>query len=159
MTTTMMADSAPNAAFIPNQSGISDKVLDRMNVTVQSASATMTFHNNFNTAFGGSSDGGVLEVSVPSISNGDFLDITDSHIGGKFSAGFYTGVILGSGNPLAGRMAWVGNTGGYINTVINLGPNLAGQTVTFRWRFGTGGGVPAPGWWIDSLSISGASCP
>ena len=32
-------------------------------------------------------------------------------------------------------MAWSGNSGGYIDTVINLGPNLAGQTITLRWRF------------------------
>ena len=28
------------------------------------------------------------------------------------------------GNPLAGRMAWSGNSGGYISTVVNLGPNV-----------------------------------
>ncbi len=158
-TTTTMPDTPPNAAFIPDQSGISDKALDRVNVTVQSASAAMTFRNSFNTETSETFwDGGVLEVSVPSISNGDFLDVTDFHIGGTITAGGYTGEI-GSGNPLAGRMAWNGNSGGYINTVINLGPNMVGQTVTFRWRFGTGGTVPAPGWWIDNLSITDAICP
>ena len=44
----------------------------------------MTFRNNFDTEFSGGVywDGGVLGVSTPSISNGDFLDITDSHVGG-----------------------------------------------------------------------------
>src|SRR5207247_4056608 len=36
VTTTSMSDSAPNNAFIPDQDGISDKVLDRMGVHVTS---------------------------------------------------------------------------------------------------------------------------
>jgi hypothetical protein len=33
-------------------------------------------------------------------------------------------------------MAWVGNSGGYIPTVIDLGSKLNGQTVTLRFRTG-----------------------
>ena len=159
-TSTTAPDSAPNDAFVPDQDGISDKVVDRV-VTVNSASATLTFRNNFDTEFSGGVfwDGGVLEVSTPSISNGDFLDITDSHVGGSITAGGYTGEISGdANNPLAGRMAWSGSSGGYIDTAINLGPNLAGQTVTFRFRMGTDEAVLAPGWRIDNLVFTGASC-
>ena len=159
-TSTTAPDSAPNDAFVPDQDGISDKVVDRV-VTVNSASATLTFRNNFDTEFSGGVfwDGGVLEVSTPSISNGDFLDITDSHVGGSITAGGYTGEISGdANNPLAGRMAWSGSSGGYIDTTINLGPNLAGQTVTFRFRMGTDEAVLAPGWRIDNLVFTGASC-
>ena len=69
--------------LLPDQDGISDKVLDRQ-VTINSASPVLTFRNNFNSEFsdGVFWDGGVLEVSTPSISGGDFLDITDSHVGG-----------------------------------------------------------------------------
>ena len=56
-------------------------------------------------------------------------------------------------------MAWSGNSGGYINTVINMGPNLAGQTVTLRFRMGSDEVVGAPGVHIDNISITGASCP
>jgi hypothetical protein len=62
-------------------------------------------------------------------------------------------------NPLAGRMAWSGNSGGYIDTVINMGPNLAGQTVALRFRMGSDEAVSAPGVRIDNFSITGASCP
>ena len=162
VTTTTTPDSAPNDAFIPDQDGISDKVLDRMNVTITSAAPVMSFRNNFNTEFSGGTywDGFVLEVSAPGISGGDFLDITDSHVGGSFVSGGYTGEIDGTANnPLAGRMAWSGDSGGYIDTVINLGPNLAGQTVTLRFRMGTDEAVAAPGVRIDNISITGASCP
>ena len=162
VTTTAMSDSAPNNAFVPDQDGISDKVLDRMAVNVTSASATLSFRNNFNTEMSGGIfwDGYVLEVSAPNISGGDFLDITDSHVGGTIVSGGYTGVIDGTAeNPLAGRMAWSGNSNGYIDTMINLGPNLAGQTVTFRFRIGSDEAVSAPGVHIDNLVFTGASCP
>ena len=103
----------------------------------------MSFRNNYSTEHDPPPaevfwDGYVLEVSTPNISGGDFLDITDPHVGGSFVSGGYTGEIDGTAeNPLAGRMAWSGTSGGYIDTVINMGPNLAGQTVTFRFRMGT----------------------
>ena len=159
-TTTSTPDSPPNAAFVPDQDGISDKVLDRMNVSIGS-NAVMSFRNKFNTEFSGGVywDGYVLEVSAPNISSGDFLDITDSHVGGSFVSGGYTGQIDGTANnPLAGRMAWSADSGGYIDTVINMGPNLTGQTVTLRFRMGSDEAVSAPGVWVDGISITGASC-
>ena len=130
-------------------------------ITIPSASAVLRFRNNFNTEFSGGIfwDGGVLEVSSPNISGGDFLDITDSHVGGSFVTGGYTGEIDGTANnPLAGRMAWSGDSGGYIDTVINLGPNLVGQTVTFRFRFGSDEAVGAPGWRIDTVVVTDGVC-
>ena len=162
VTTTAISESAPNNAFIPDQDGISDKVLDRPGVQVTSASATLSFRNNFNTEMSGGVfwDGYVLEVSSPNISSGDFLDITDSHVGGSFVSGGYTGTIDGTANnPLAGRMAWSGNSNGYIDTVINMGPNLAGQTAILRFRMGSDEAVAAPGVHVDNITIMGASCP
>ena len=162
VTTTATSDTAPNNAYLPDQNGISDKYLISRNINVTSAAATLSFRNNFNTEMSGGVfwDGYVLEVSAPGISGGAFLDITDSHVGGSFVTGGYTGEIDSTAaNPLAGRMAWSGNSGGYIDTVINMGPNLAGQTVTLRFRMGTDEAVAAPGVHIDNISITGASCP
>ena len=161
VTTTSMPDTAPNTAFIPDQDMVSDKVLDSRPITVNSASAQLSFRNNFDTEFSDGIywDGGVLEVSSPNISGGAFLDITDPLIGGSLTSGGYTGEISGdASNPLAGRMAWSGSSGGYINTVANLGPNVNGQIIKLRFRFGTDEAVVAPGWWVDTISITGASC-
>ena len=157
VTSTITPDSPPNDAFIPDQDGISDKVLDTPGIVITSAAPMLSFRNNFNTEFsmGVYWDGGVLEVSAPNISGGAFLDITDSHVGGTFVSGGYTGEISGiANNPLAGRMAWSANSLGYINTVINLGPNLIGQTITLRFRFGTDELTAAPGWRIDTISLT-----
>lgn len=81
-------------------------------------------------------------------------------MGGSFVSGGYTGEIDGTANnPLAGRMAWSGNSGGYIDTVINLGANVNGQTIKLRFRMGTDEAVAAPGVRIDTISIAGAACP
>src|ERR1700680_2908369 len=84
-----------------------------------------------------------------------FLDITDPLVGGSFVSGGYTGEISGvANNPLAGRMAWCGDSGGYINSVANLGPNVAGQTIKLRFRMGTDEAAARPGWRVDTISIT-----
>ena len=121
----------------------------------------MSFRNNFDMEFSDGTfwDGVVLEVSAPNISGGAFLDVTDSHIGGSFVSGGYTGLISNlANNPLADRMAWSASSGGYIDTVINLGPNLDGQTVTLRFRMGTDEAVAAPGAHIDNITTTGTTC-
>ena len=72
VTTTATPDSAPNDAFIGNASSTTDKRLDTPSIFVMSASAQLSFRNNFNTEMSGGVfwDGCVLEVSSPNI-NGD----------------------------------------------------------------------------------------
>jgi len=163
VTSTVTPESAPNDGFVPDQNGISDKVLDRAGVTITSTSPMMSFRNNFNTEMSGGTfwDGFVLEVSAPGISGGDFLDITDSHVGGSFMTGGYT-CQTASGGMVARQLvnSWGGDSGGYIDTVVNMGPNLAGQTITLRFHmFTSNPGGEYPGVRIDNISITGASCP
>ena len=62
-------------------------------------------------------------------------------------------------NPLAGRMAWCGDSGGYINTVINLPASMNGQTIKLRFVMGTDEALARPGAHVDVLTITNASCP
>jgi hypothetical protein len=162
VTTTVGPDSLPNAAFLPDEDGISDKTLESPNVVITSSFAQLSFRNHFDTEHEPPPneifwDGGVLEVSI---NGGAFNDITDPAVGGVFLAGGYTGEIDElAGNPLAGRMAWSGDSGGYIDTIVNLGSNLVGQTIKVRFRMGTDEAVGAPGWWIDTLVIGGCPVP
>lgn len=161
-TSTVTPDSAPNAAFIDDADTISDKYLDSPPIPITATNAQLSFRNNFNTEFDATTfwDGGVLEISSPNINAGVFTDVTDPAVGGSFVSGGYTGQIYNlqppAGNPLAGRFAWSGNSNGYINTVVNLGSNIAGQTIRLRFRMGTDEAVSAPGWRIDNLSIANA---
>jgi bacillopeptidase F (M6 metalloprotease family) len=151
-------DSPPNAAFIPDQDGVSDKTLETPSLIINSATAQVTFRNYYDTErdADGAWDGGVLEVSI---NGGAFADITSAAIGGSFVTGGYDGTIrLDAMNPLAGRMAWSGNSGGYITTTANLGPNVNGQTIKLRFRMGTDAFVDAPGWRIDNFTVSNATC-
>jgi hypothetical protein len=115
--------------------------------------AQLRFRNNYTLqdAF----DGGVLEVSID---GGAFTDILAA--GGTFVTGGYTHTIgTAFGSPIAGRMAWSGNSGGYIDSVVNLGPNVSGRTIKLRFRLGTDQAVGVAGWRIDTITVVGGSCP
>ena len=157
-TSPTIPDTAPNDAVVKDSPEISDKRLDTPGIAITSASAQLSFRNNFSLQDG--FDGGVLEVSSPNIAGGAFTDITNAAVGGSFVSGGYTGTISSTqGSPVAGRMAWTGNSGGYISTVVNLGPNVQGQTITLRFRLATDQAVASGGWRIDTISIVGGACP
>jgi len=164
VTTTTNPDTAPNNVFIADRDGVSDKRLDTRPIVISSASAQLSFRNRYHFEYEPPPnevlwDGGVLEVSSPNINGGAFTDVTDPAVGGSFVSGGYTGVIdTTAGNPLAGRMAWCGDSNGYLTTVVNLGSNVNGQTIRLRFRMGTDEAVAAPGWHIDTISVDGA-CP
>lgn len=166
VTTTTTSDSAPNNAFVPDQDGISDKTLATRNITINATNSVLSFRNWFTTEHDPPPaevfwDGYVLEVSTDG--GGTWTDIIDA--GGTFVSGPYTGEIDGTANnPLAGRMAWSGISGGgtsavYIDTVINLPASFNGQTLKMRFRMGTDEATAATGAHVDGLSITSASCP
>jgi hypothetical protein len=154
--------SPPNCLFTPDPPSISDASIDSVPISIYSAAAVLSFRNNFDTEHDPPPaevfwDGYVMEVSV---NGGAFSDVTDPSIGGTFASGGYTGEIDGTANnPLAGRMAWSGNSGGYILTAINFPASLNGQTIKLRLRMGTDAAVGAPGVRVDDFVFTGGSCP
>ena len=162
VTSTASPDSAPNSAIVDDPAVISDKNLTTPAIFIPSAGVQVSFRNSYNLErdIANFYDGGVLEVSSPNINGGAFTDITDPAVGGNFVQGGYDGVISNCcGNALAGRMAWSGNSFGYVDTVANLGPNVAGQTIKLRFRMGSDDSVTMPGWQVDSLSVITTDCP
>jgi hypothetical protein len=143
------ADTLPNAAFTSDPPTISDKQLLSPNIFVEAVppAARMSFRNNFNLQQG--FDGGVLEISFD---NGlTFQDIVAA--GGTFDSGGYNGTIsVCCGNPLAGRPAWTGNSGGFITTMVNL-PSTSSR-IMLRWRMGSDSGVAGEGWRFDTVVIT-----
>ena len=136
---------------------VSDKYLDTPGISIASSSAQVSFRNNY--SLESNFDGGVLEVSSPNINGGAFTDVTDPAVGGSFASGGYdTTIDARFSNPIAGRLAWTGSSGGYINTVANLGPNVAGQTIKLRFRMGSDNSTSATGWRIDGISVTESAC-
>jgi hypothetical protein len=150
------ADTPPNAAFVHDPATISDKQL--LSPTMVSlcdwGRVQVSFRNNYN--FQDGFDGGVLEVSYD---HGlTFQDVLAA--GGTFVLGGYNGTINSCcGNPLAGRQAWTGNSGGFIDTtVVDLSDGCV-VDIILRWRMGTDSSVPGEGWRIDNVEITQCRTP
>lgn len=139
VTATGTADTSPNAAFSPDVAGIGVNELDMPSFFVNSVSAQLTFRQNYSLSTSTTNstlgyDGGVLEISI---GGGSFQDILTA--GGSFVSGGYNRTLSSdTGNPLAGRQGWSGNSGGFITTTVTLPAAAAGQNVQLRWRCGTG---------------------
>jgi subtilisin-like proprotein convertase family protein len=140
--------SAPNAAFVNDPNVVSDKRLESPIITILTGPAQLTFRNNYilETNF----DGGVLEISI---GGGAFTDIITA--GGSFVSGGYNGTISTAfQNPIGGRQAWTGNSGGYIITTVNLPAAATGQNIVLRWRMGSDNSVAGTGWRIDDIQLT-----
>ncbi len=157
VTTRVTPATAPNDAF----STAPDNILDnRLDTPVLGGGppffVRLFFESNYNLESG--ADGAVLEVSHPTINGGAFTDITDPAVGGSVTPG-YNALITSASSPIAGRMAWTGNSGGYISTVAALGnafPPSGGCKVRFRLVSDNSGA--SAGWRIDNVATSPFEC-
>lgn len=148
VTVTTTPDTAPNAAFVPDPTTTHDIRLTTPTIALGSGSSQLRFRHNYGTETNW--DGGVLEISINA---GAFADILAA--GGSFVSGPYNaGVLNASANPLGGRAAWRGSSGGYITTVANLPAAAANQSIQLRWRFGADASVGGTGWRVDTASVS-----
>ena len=145
-----------------DQDGISEKRLVSRDITINSTTSVLSFRNNYDTEYDPPPaevfwDGFVLDISTDGGATwGDI--IVDA--GGVFVSRPYDGEITGTANnPIAGRMAWCGDSGGYVDTAITLPASLNGQTIKLRFIMGTDEKLGAPGAHVDVLTITNASCP
>jgi hypothetical protein len=151
-TTSAIADTPPNSVFARDPASSSDNKLISPPLIV-GGSSQLSFRHNYYTET--VYDGGALEISI---GGGPFKDILTA--GGSFLTNGYTQTISTCcGNPLGGRLAWTGSSGGFISTVVNLPPAASGQTVQFSWRFCSDSVFGATGWYIDDVSVvDGFTC-
>ncbi len=139
------ADSLPNSAWVNDPPTISDKYLHSPPIMIdQLENAALMFRNNY--ALQNGFDGGVLEISID---GGAFQDILSA--GGSFLQGGYNGTISTCcGNPLAGRQAWTGSSGGFITTAVAM---PSGHTCVLRWRMASDSSTSDQGWRIDTVQM------
>ena len=162
VTTSSAADTPPNSVFATDVPNIGLAYLTSPAMTVLATNAQVTFRQNYNLEavtnvsrrHGTTTtyyDGGVLEIALGA---GGFADILSA--GGSFVTGGYNGALYGqSGNPLGGRLAWGGSSGGWITTTVNLPAAAAGRSIQLRWGCATDnvnldGGI---GWYVDTIFL------
>ena len=150
MTSTTTPDTAPNAAFAPDPNTVGDMELFSPVLPISAGGGSFSFRNNFNTE--NTFDGMVLEISI---NGGAYQDIVAA--GGSFVTGGYTGTIsVNFGSPIGGRMAWTGNSAGYITSTVNLPAAANGQNIRLKWRMATDSSVAGVGVRVDT--ITGIPC-
>lgn len=143
------SDSAANHAFVVDPGNTSDSRLT--SPTVVPTLPRLKFRNNYATE--STFDGGVLEISI---NGGAFADIITA--GGSFVTGGYNGSIDNTAvSAIAGRPAWTGSSGGYIDTVVALPGSALNQNVQFRWRFVSDDSAGSTGWRIDTIQFQNNS--
>ncbi len=154
-------DAANRTWFVPNPSQVTDQRLAQTaDVTLpNSGSPELVIIHRYSTE--ASWDGGVLEYSLDGGTTwSDILAAQGSVAANpnRFITGGYVATALNnSGNPLATRRAWHGNSPGfatgYHTSRVDLA-DFAGQTVRFRFRFGADASVAGSGWWIDRITVN-----
>ena len=157
-TTTATFDTSPNSVFAPDTGNAAQTELVTPVISINSASAQLTFRQNYNLAMRTTShpratnyyNGGVLEISI---GGGAFTDIISA--GGSFIAGGYNCTLAnGTANPLGGTQAWGGTSGGWITTTVALPASAAGQNIQLKWALASGVNTSqAVGWYVDSISL------
>ena len=141
--------SSPNALFANNPGSVNLASITSPYYQINGFSQ-LTFRNRYIIETG--YDGAVLEYSING--TGVWQDILSG--GGTFVDGGYTHTMPSVwNNPLVGRLAWSGNSGGFVTTTIDLDPSLDGATVMFRWRIGTDNSTASTGIWIDNVEVTG----
>lgn len=153
-TTNSSSSSSPNAVFANDPAGVNLSSLISPEIEIASTAAQLIFKNRYQTE--NNFDGMVLEYTI----NGGatWQDILNG--GGSFSSGGYNGTLSTCcGNPLPGRQAWTGNSGGFIDTVVDLSASFDGETVQFRWRMGSDNIVSSTGVWLDDIQVVGIFSP
>lgn len=142
--------SAPNAAFAADVNAVGNSYLDSPPTTVTAANSTFSFRHAYETEVG--FDGGVLEISI---GGGPFQDLLSA--GGSFVIGGYNATVpTTQSSPIGGRQAWIGLSGGYVTTIVQLPAAALGSSVVLRWRLATDQSVSAAGWYLDSI-VCGAT--
>ena len=152
VTSTTVPDTSPNTTFAADVSGVTDNTLISPATPVTAANFQFYFRHSYITE--STFDGGVLEISID---GGVFTDLVVA--GGVFSVGGYNATISSSFmSPIAGRMAWSGNSGGFITTGVTLPAAALGHAVAVRWRATSDTSVGSTGWSVDSI-VCGAAPP
>ncbi len=150
------SNSPTHSWFVSDENSVKDqRLVTAAAISVPAGPSVLEFWHDHDTETNW--DGGVLEFSTDGGTT--WLDILDGGPGRFLEGGYVSSLNAGtSANPLAGRDAWHGNSGGWGRVQVDVS-DFAGQDVLFRWRMGCDGSVSAVGWWVDDVRVFfGSEC-
>jgi hypothetical protein len=157
--TTAQSQSPSNSYFAPGPATKSTTNLVSPSILIPAGAADLQLKFWQNRNLQNARDAGKLEFSI---NNGAWFDVTASGSGAAFASNGYNTTISSSGNPsnrneFAGQLAWSGNSGGFVETIVNLTDTAkyAGKNLRIRWRIATDNSTASTGWYVDSVSLIG----
>jgi uncharacterized repeat protein (TIGR01451 family) len=130
--------------FAADPVGVTDQYLILASPVVLNDFSTLRFWHEYDTEAGW--DGGVVEISTNGGAN--WSDLGSLMI----QNGYNSTLNATTPNPIAGREAFSGDSGGYIETIVELG-SFSGESAQIRFRLGSDEFVGADGWYVDDVLI------
>ncbi len=143
-----LSTAAPNSPltsfFATEPATPTDQLLALTTPANLSAHSVLRFWHSYDTE--NAWDGGVVEISTDG-------GVVWTDLGADITANGYSGTLNVSPNPLAQQNAFTGDSGGYVQTIVDLSA-YAGNTAQIRFRFGTDDTTAGNGWHVDDISIT-----
>ena len=141
--TTQQSNSPSHSWFTPNVGSVNTQAIVTHPMPIREGSE-LIFHHNYITESGW--DGGFVEITID---NG----LSWHDLGPYMILNGYNGGLGNGANPdIGSRSAFTGNSGGFIETQVDLS-DFGNSTAMFRFTFGEDGSVGGTGWYIDDISI------
>ena len=125
--------------FIPNSDTINDQALI-MPIFTPTGSPVLSFWHYYDTE--ATWDGGVVEI----LSGGQWIDLGDKMLTNGYNS------TVQSNNPMGARLAFSGNSNGWIQTKIDL-TDFEGVPAALAFRFGSDANTFEEGWYIDDILV------
>ncbi|MCC5833572.1 MAG: S8 family serine peptidase [Opitutales bacterium] len=151
------AHSPPSSAFSPAPATATTTRLISPAVQIPTAASNLQLRFWHQFQFQPNQDGGRLYVSF---NGGPWIGSDEPGSGLNVVSNDYNANIRRIGLPqsrsdFAGERAWSGDSGGFIETVVEIDEDVfADQSVRFAWTLATNGSIASPGWYVDSISLT-----
>jgi hypothetical protein len=143
----------------PDGDDVGDHSLASAAAVAVGPGATLEFWHSYDTE--STYDGVVLEYSLDGSAWVDILAASGDVPANpdRLASGGYDSTLSTSyDNPIGGRRAWSGDSGGFVRVAVDMA-DFGGRSVFLRWRLGSDNSNGAAGYWLDDVLLSaGTSC-
>ncbi len=137
--------SGVNSWFASEPTSVSDQFVATVTPIAIQSGTTLEFWHSYDTE--NTYDGGVVEASIDG-------GVSWTDLGSAITLNGYSDVLDSAFlNPVGGRGAFTGNSGGYIETEVDL-QSLASNNALFRFRMTSDTSIGGNGWYVDDVLIA-----